>query len=368
MSYNELLRKLLAVGEWIRVGSYKQKLQEHPSIERELWAKTSGQNFEDQKAKTGLSDQQILEHIDYRQYFKMTQQPVPSSQEKIIAKLEQEAFVITDNGGGKAITNLGAILFATNLNDFTNLARKMLRIIVYESSKTSAAKEYEEVRGYASGFTNIIDHIEQAISTEQIKALRSQSYMIPMVAVRELVTNMMMHQDFGLRGTGPMVEIFPSRMVVTNPGKALVETDQLVNHNPVSRNEKLARFMRRLGMCEERGMGVDKIIEALEEEALPSPRFLNHEQYFRATLYAFKPLKEWSSSERVQAAYFHSCLRYEQEQPMTNASLRQRFRVEKSNYPMVSRIIKDAMKAKLIKLKDPDNNAPRYASYIPGWA
>ncbi len=52
-----------------------------------------------------------------------------------------------------------------------------------------------------------------------------------------------------------MVEIFGSRMEITNPGLPLVQTDRFLDSPPRSRNEAMASFMRRIGVCEERGSG-----------------------------------------------------------------------------------------------------------------
>ena len=83
------------------------------------------------------------------------------------------------------------------------------------------------------------------------KALRKVVPMYPELAVRELVANAVIHQNFFTQGTSPMVEIFADRMEITNPGMPLIEKERFVDHPPISRNEKLASFMRRIGGCEE---------------------------------------------------------------------------------------------------------------------
>lgn len=57
-----------------------------------------------------------------------------------------------------------------------------------------------------------------------------------------------------------MIEIFDDRMEITNPGRPLVSPDRFLDTPPRSRNEALASFMRRVGICEERGSGVDKVV------------------------------------------------------------------------------------------------------------
>ena len=82
----------------------------------------------------------------------------------------------------------------------------------------------------------------------------------PELAIRELVANALIHQDLSITGSGPMVEIFDDRIEITNPGVPLVETSRMLDSPPRSRNEGLASLMRRMGSCEERGSGVDKVV------------------------------------------------------------------------------------------------------------
>ena len=94
---------------------------------------------------------------------------------------------------------------------------------------------------------------------------------------------------------------------------------------PRSRNDKLASLMRRLKICEERGTGIDKVVDAVESFALPAPVFEKPPGFTRALLFAHKPLRDMDRQERLHACYMHACLRYVTQQPMTNSSLRARF-------------------------------------------
>ena len=79
---------------------------------------------------------------------------------------------------------------------------------------------------------------------------RNEARMYPEIAIRELVANTIIHQDFKEKGTGPMVEIFKDRIEFTNPGLPLITTNRFIDEYQ-SRNEILASFMRKIGICEE---------------------------------------------------------------------------------------------------------------------
>ncbi len=96
------------------------------------------------------------------------------------------------------------------------------------------------------------------------RVFREEVRMYPELAVRELIANAIIHQDFNIKGTSAMIEIFENRIEFTNPGKPLIDTKRFIDHSPESRNEMLASLMRRMNFCEERGSGIDKVIHEID--------------------------------------------------------------------------------------------------------
>lgn len=357
--------------EYVRVGSVTKKLKEHPEKERKIWEKSSQVSYENLSAKEKLKEDEVLNYIDYPKYFDLMKLPLPEGRTGILKRLLEEKLVTVDENEGWSISNLGAILFAKNLNDFDGLRRKAIRVIIYKGkNRLETIKEQVGVYGYAAGFEGVIDYINDHLPSNEVirKALRETVKVYPELAIRELVANMLIHQDFSIRGTGPMVEIFSDRIEISNPGHLLVETLRLIDHNPISRNENLADFMRRANICEERGSGIDKVVSSAEVYQLPAPKFVKEDTYFKAILYSPMLLKDMNKEDRIRACYQHTCLKYLSNQFMTNESLRERFQIESKNYPQASRIISDSIDAGLIKLSDPTSKSKKNASYVPYWA
>lgn len=191
--------------------------------------------------------------------------------------------------------------------------------------------------------------------------------MYPELAVRELVANALIHQDFFAKGAGPMVEIFKGRIEITNPGEPLVDTQRFVDTPPKSRNEELASLMRRFGICEERGSGIDKVIFQVELFQLPAPLFEVPEGFTRVVLFAHQPLTKMGKADRVRACYLHACLKWVMRDSLTNSSLRERFGIEERNKAAVSRYIREAVDERMIKPVDP-SAARKMMKYAPYWA
>lgn len=348
---------------YIRIGSYTKRLKDHPKQEAQLWSKLNQASFENGLATEPLEVTEVLSLINYPDVFRYLKLGLPSGPESIIEKLVEEKVVIEEHGL-YAITNLGALLFAYDLSRFESLARKMPRVIIYRGKdKIKTIKENEFIEGYANSFKSIVDFInDQLPQNEQIgKALRIAVKIYPEIATRELVANALIHQDLSLKGAGVMIEIFENRMEITNPGSPVIDTSRFIDHSPESRNERLARTMRRMGICEERGSGIDKVISSIEDYQLPAPEFITGTNYTRVKLHSPKTLRQMTSDDKIRATYQHCVLKYISGEYMSNKSLRERFGIDAGNYPQASRIIKSATEAGLIK---------EYAgskTYVPFW-
>lgn len=361
---------LFAGVEYVRVGTYKKKLKDFPEKERELWRVFDRRSFEDTVACEHASGDEVLALLDYSSYFTLLERPLPQNKEQILAALADDRLVRRDDAGTWDITNLGAILFARRLADFGSLGRKAVRVVTYDGpGRLMTLKEHELTKGYASGFEGLLTLINGLIPANEVigHALRRNVPMYPELAVRELVANAMIHQDFFIRGAGPMVEIFSDRMEVTNPGKALVATERFVDNPPRSRNEALASLMRRIGVCEERGSGVDKIVSATEHAQLPAPLFEVPDDSTRAVLFGHRPLAKMDRADRVRATYLHACLRYVNREYLTNTSLRARFGLDERNSATASRLIKEAVDDQKVVAAD-ESAAKRLMKYMPWWA
>lgn len=135
-----------------------------------------------------------------------------------------------------------------------------------------------------------------------------------------------------------------------------------------SRNEQLADLMRRFGICEEKGSGIDKVVSAAEVFQLPAPDFRVGETRTTAVLFSHQNFADMSKSDRIRACYQHCCLLYVSNQRMSNQTLRERFRFDESRNVLVSQVIGATKEAGLIKADDSASASTRYARYLPFWA
>ncbi len=355
--------------DYIRIGSYTKALKEYPALQAKLWNKLQNRKFEDQLCLQDLSPEDILRLLRYEIYFDLLGIPRPISADSILHYFLEDNIVFKQDNGLYSITNLGAVLLARKLSDFPKVARKALRVVQYDGkNKYAILREETSNSGYAVIFEETMRFIGALLPSKEIieDGIRKRQDTFPLLAVREIVANALIHQDFSISGTGPVVELFSNRLEVTNPGKPLVDIFRIVDTPPRSRNEKLSALMRRMGICEELGTGWDKIIIACELQQLPSPKMDIYEESTKVSLFSENRFSALTMDTRLWNCYLHACIKYLQGDYLTNSSLRTRFGLKDSSSGTISRLIKEAVDRQLIRPFDPET-APRYMKYVPIW-
>ncbi len=356
--------------EYIRVGSNKKKLKDYPEKERRLWKAFDDLPDELRVTKVNNKPNDILKLFDYNGYYKKLNLSLPDNPNKILDDFITEKFIKKNDAGLYDITNLGAILIANDIKDFESLKHKNVRVIWYKgNTKLETIREKRFSKGYALIYEELVEYIMTIIPQREVieNSIRISAYAYPEIAIREIVANILVHQLIEQVGTSPMVEVFENRIEFSNAGAPLVAIERIVDTVPVSRNENLAGFMHKCGICEERGSGYDKVLFATSNNRMIAPKIENQSDKFtKVTLYSAVPFEVISKEDRIRTCYMYACLMYVQGIPINNNAIREVFGIEDKNKYIASRIIKDTLDANLIKAVDV-SAAPRYMKYIPFW-
>lgn len=355
---------------FIRIGSATPKLMDFPERYQQLIEALRPYRWEHGIARQYASGDDVLALLDYSQYFRLTNQPLPDNRLGIFDKLEADRLIVRDVGQHWNITHLGAILFANRLGDFdASLARKAVRFVAYAGKNRAATVTHrlDGQKGYAVGFEGLVGFINGLLPrNEHIgQALRVVHPLFPELAIRELVANALIHQDMTVTGAGPQIELFVDRLEISNPGAPLVKPERMIDLPPRSRNEALASLMRRMKICEEQGSGLDKVLQEVEIFQLPAPLLREEANSMQVVLYAPRSFADMTPEERVRACYFHAVLKFLSGDKMKNASLCVRLGIASKNAAQATTVINKTLEAGLIRVADPDH--PR-AGYVPHWA
>lgn len=355
---------------YIRVGEATTLLSNHSAKLMELVSKIGQVRWETAIAADLLKSDEVLSMLDHHALYRLLGETYPTNQTAILNKLCQEKLINVDVDERWKITNMGAILLATDLKQFDiPVSGRAIRFVKYAAKHRASETlfSFESNVGYATGFETLFDTVRANIPrTERIEgALRRSTGLFPELSVRELLANALVHQDMTQRGRAPLIELFPDRIEVSNPGEPLMETSRMIDVNPQSRNEMLANLMRRMGVCEQLGTGIDKIVLEAEKYHLTPPEFRAEGGATKVILGGPKKHGDMTGAERVRACFQHTAIMWLQKDRMRNKTLCERFGIMPGSEAQATAVINAAKAQGLIKLAEEGN--PR-AGYIPFWA
>lgn len=355
--------------EYIRIDTSLKPLREHTEKNRALWQITSSYSFENATIVSHLGAEDVFRRFSVSKMLKMLGMEDRGPQ-NTLEILEQRGLIAGNMQGGYEVSALLAMCCAKDVNEFPLLENRAPRVVTYKGTDKLRTEDDEEGQlGYLIGFKGLLSYIMAKIPSEEHlrHGIRVKEYSIPEDAVREFLANSIIHQDFTIRGSRPLIEIYKDRIRFINPGVPLIDPDRFIDGGAISRNPNFARLMRHAGLCEERGSGVDRAVKEVERLALPPPLFGKTETATSVTVYMPRRFADMTPDERIRACFQHAQICLESNEPMSNASLRRRFNLSDKQISQVSNVIRDTLNAGKIKPLNEDQ-ANRNARYVPAYA
>jgi len=356
--------------QYIRSGSSIKNLINHQEKARALWLSFEARKFEREYALTNCKASDVFSLLDVEVYLKMLDYSLEMEDEDVLGYMIKDS-VIEKVGDSYNITNLGAYCFAKILSKFENLKSRGIRLIRYKgNNKLEALEDITAQKGVVVGFEGLLKYIRHLLplsaETYEENGQRVTQTDYPPIVIRELVANQIVHQDFSVKGSGPMIEIFDNRVEISNPGAPINNPNRLMDLNPISRNEMIADIFRRMHLVESRGSGIDKVIITLEMQLLPAPDILAKENYTVVILHERKKLADMMDSERNNALYWHAVRMNIEDSYMTNKSVRERFGLTPKQSSQATKAIANAVRSGLVKPYD-ETAGNKFMQYIPFW-
>jgi ATP-dependent DNA helicase RecG len=108
---------------------------------------------------------------------------------------------------------------------------------------------------------------------------------LPRRAVREVLANAVAHRSYELDQMPVVVELRPSRVIVVSPGTLPPPvTIATLRHDQSPRNHSVIDVLRRFGLAEDSGQGIDVIEDSFEHELLEAPKFFEDGSAVRVEL------------------------------------------------------------------------------------
>jgi ATP-dependent DNA helicase RecG len=127
---------------------------------------------------------------------------------------------------------------------------------------------------------------EMAVSAVVKTLEREEKPEYPQFAVREAIVNAICHRDYRLRGRRIELRMYSDRLEVISPGSlpGFITVENIKDEH-FSRNPRIVNGLFQWGYIEELGLGIDRMIEVMEQAGHRPPNFDARPYSFAVTLY-----------------------------------------------------------------------------------
>jgi ATP-dependent DNA helicase RecG len=190
------------------------------------------------------------------------------------------------SGGQLIFRNAGVLFFARNVRHFFNQAY-ITCLLAKGADKAHVLDRKDFDGGIVADIEDAMRFIERNTRTAyRIEGLKRENVPeYPMNALREAITNAVMHRDWFVEGANVFVEIYTDRIEVSSPGglpKGMTLSD--LGHKSIRRNALIADLLHRIAFIEKAGTGITRIRDEARAQGCPEPVF-KETNFVTATFY-----------------------------------------------------------------------------------
>lgn len=191
--------------------------------------------------------------------------------------------------------------------------------------------------------------------------MRNDRTEYPVIAVRELVLNALIHRDYSIHTESAPITItmYSDRMEIENPGGLYgrMTLDSLGFVSADTRNPYIAGALEIMGETENRYSGIPTIRSAMKNAGLPQPVFVNNRGVFKAILYNEIVSEKGNSDLASRILDFCSV-------PRSRKELEEKFREEITIAYLMSKHMKPLIAENKIALTKPESPKSKDQKYF----
>jgi predicted HTH transcriptional regulator len=274
-----LKTKGLENGTFVRVGSSNR--QADPTLIQEMKRFTSNQPYDEQPLLQLHSD--AIDFETASRFFAPFRNLKTDDLKTLRLVVEHQAKLVP--------TVAGILLFGKNREEyFPDAWIQAGRFFGTDKSKITDSVEIHSYPVVAIEYALEFVQKHATLSLEIDAAKRTESWNIPLKAVREAIINAVTHADYSQTGSPIRLSIFQDRLEIENPGLLPfgLTIEEISLGVSKLRNRVIGRIFNELKLIEQWGSGIQRIISACEENGLAKPKFEEIGTHFRVTIYIEK--------------------------------------------------------------------------------
>ncbi|MBN2596332.1 MAG: putative DNA binding domain-containing protein [Marinifilaceae bacterium] len=159
--------------------------------------------------------------------------------------------------------------------------------------KGTTMSVFTDKKEYSGDIFTILENTQSFVLNHinlkgEIKGLqRTDTYEIPVPAIREALINAIIHRDYVNRGRDIKVGIYDDIVNFVSPGGLpnSITIEDALNGRSEARNRILAQVFKELRLIEQWGTGLSRIIESCKEQGLNPPKIEEKNDFFDIELY-----------------------------------------------------------------------------------
>lgn len=200
-----------------------------------------------------------------------------------------ESIKLLKRSGNQYVCTVAAILlFGKDIQNY--YSNSCIKCGVY---KGNSSVEYIDKKEFTGSLFYQLDSVMKFFRINEkkgavIKGLhREEKYIVPEVAIREALINAIVHRDYSIMGSDIKFNMYDDSIEIINPGGLPYGMTMEFLGKGISkvRNIIIAKILKEMGIIEEFGKGITKIIDLTKEEGLRTPKFENFNEFFKVTIY-----------------------------------------------------------------------------------
>jgi predicted HTH transcriptional regulator len=263
-------------GVFVRVGSTNRHVDD--AYIRELARSAQGQPFDEQPMRDQTAANLDLDRI--RSLF--------AGVRSVGTRELRSLHLLTDDADRDAATVGGALLFGKQRDsDFPDASIRCAR---FKGVTRGTFLDSQDLSGCLPDQVDAAMAFVQRNTTRRLEpsGLRNETWWeYPLPAIREAVCNAVVHADYSQSGSPLRVAIYDDRIEIENPGLLVpgVTIESMLEGRSRLRNRVIARVFRELGLIEDWGNGVRRMIDGCRSAGLPDPLFEEAGLAFRVTIF-----------------------------------------------------------------------------------
>jgi ATP-dependent DNA helicase RecG len=159
--------------------------------------------------------------------------------------------------------------------------------------KGTTMSVFIDKKEYGGDVFSILDNTQHFVLNHinlgaEIKGLyRKDIYEIPEIALREALVNAIIHRDYVHGGRDIKVGVYDDIVNIVSPGciPNNISLEDIFNGRSEARNRVLSNIFKELGLIEQWGSGINRIISACEEHGLQTPKIAEQNDFFDIEFY-----------------------------------------------------------------------------------